>query len=268
MKRMITAVAAALFDALAGFQRRHRRALGLHARDRQHRPCEPDPVRVIRRLRLRHSSGDRGSGTYANFAYAAPRSGAWLRKLGPAADRPRGGAPYDHSMTSDTVKVITPTNVTFSGQGLYRRPVIHLDRDRVHRDGVVAFCILYTGTSAGYFFDATGQAADMSGTARYSLLRPDLTWTISPSFAHEVLSYTADVTGAVVTRATSGAPGTASFGFTIPAGFPGLSGLDIVINVVDGGTPGTNGDKYGHGVGTCGDSTTSYVTTSGNLVVH
>ena len=108
----------------------------------------------------------------------------------------------------------------------------------------------------------------MGGTATDSLLRPGLTWAIPPAFAHEVLSYTANVTCAVVTRATSTAFGTASFGFTIPAGFPGLSGLNIVINVVDGGTSGTNGDTYGHGVGTCGGATTNYVITSGNLVVH
>ena len=67
---------------------------------------------------------------------------------------------------------------------------------------------------------------------------------------------------------TPGTFGTATFGFTIPAGFPGLSGLPIVISVVDGGTPGTAGDTYGHGVGTCGGATGNYVITSGNLVVH
>ena len=216
------------------------------------------------------ATGDRGSVTYTNFEYAAPGSGAWLPDAGTyTLTTFVGGAPYHHSMTIDTVKVSTPTNVTFSGTGFYiADPSYTWTVTGSIVDGVVAFHILYTGTQAGYFFDATGQAADMGGTATDSLLRPDETWTISPAFAHEVLSYTAAVTCAVVTQATPTTDGTATFGFTIPAGFPGLSGLGIVINVVDGGTPGTAGDTYGHGVGTCGAATTSYVITSGNLVVH
>lgn len=217
------------------------------------------------------ATGDRGSVTYTNFEYPAPGSGAWLPDAGTyVLTTTVDGTPYYHTMTIDTVTVITPTNVTFSGTGFY-------DADPSYTwtvtgsivDGVVAFRILYTGTLAGYYFDATGLAADMSGTATDSLLRQGMTWAISPAFAHEVLSYTAAVTCAIVTRATADTPGTASFGFTIPEGFPGLSGQPIVINVVDGGTPGTAGDTYGHGVGTCGAATTvNYVITSGNLVVH
>lgn len=216
------------------------------------------------------ATGDRGSVTYTNFEYAAPGSGAWLPVAGTYALTTYVGATaYNHSMSIDTVKVITPTNVTFSGTGFYiADPSYTWTVTGSIVAGVVAFHIIYTGTSAGYFFDATGQASAMSGTATDSLLTADETWTISPAFAHEVLSYTAAVTCAVVTQATPTTFGAASFGFTIPAGFPGLSGLGIVISVVDGGTPGANGDTYGHGVGTCGDATINYVITSGNLVVH
>jgi hypothetical protein len=216
------------------------------------------------------ATGDRGSVTYTNYEYAAPGSGAWLPVTGTYALTTFVGVdPFYHTMTIDTVNVISPTKATFSGTGFY-------DLDPSYTwtvtgsivNGVVAFHILYTGTLAGYFFDAIGLAANMSGTATDSLLRPSLTWAISPAFAHEVLSYTAAVTCAVVVRGTTTAFGTATFGFTIPAGFPGLSGLPIVIYVVDGGTPGTNGDTYGHGVGTCGAATFPYVITSGNLVVH
>jgi hypothetical protein len=60
---------------------------------------------------------------------------------------------------------------------------------------------------------------------------------------------------------------TATFGFTIPVA--PLAGTPVVVNVFDGGTPGTNGDTWAHGVGTCGGATTTpYPITSGNLVVH
>src|SRR3989344_7889424 len=36
------------------------------------------------------------------------------------------------------------------------------------------------------------------------------------------------------------------FMYQIPEGFPGLSGLYVVSHVRDGGSPGTNGDVYGH----------------------
>lgn len=215
-------------------------------------------------------TGDRGSVTYTNFDYAAPGSGAWLPVAGTyTLTTTVDSIPYLHSMTIDTVKVITPTNVTFSGTGYYiADPAYTWTVTGSIVNGVVVFHILYTGTLPGYYFDGTGPATDMSGPATDSLLRSGMTWAISPAFAHEVLSYTARVTCAVVTRATATTSGTATFGFTIPAGFPGLSGTPIVISVVDGGTPGTAGDLYGHGVGTCGAGTTPYVITSGNLVVH
>lgn len=216
------------------------------------------------------ATGDRGSVTYTNFEYPAAGSGAWLPVVGTyTLTAFVYGAPWYHSMTIDTVTVITPTNATFSGTGFYiLDPAYTWTVTGSIINGVVAFRILYTGTDAGYYFDGTGLAADMSGTATDSWLRPDESWAISPAFAHEVLHYTATVTCAVVARATATTPGTATFGFTIPAGFPDLTGLPIVINVVDGGTPGTAGDLYGHGVGTCGGATTNYVITSGNLVVH
>jgi hypothetical protein len=214
------------------------------------------------------ATGDRGTVNYTNFEYAAPGSGAWLPVAGTyALTTAVDGSPYSHTMIIDTVTVISPTNVTFSGTGFF-------NADHAYTwtvtgsivNGTVSFHILYTGTNAGYFFDATGPAAAMAGTGTDSNLTPNETWSISPAFAHEVLSFTASVTCAVVTSATS----TATFVFTIPAGFPSLSGLPIVIKVLDGGTPGTNGDVYGHGVATsaCDGPVGNYPITGGNLVVH
>ncbi len=89
------------------------------------------------------------------------------------------------------------------------------------------------------------------------------------------LSYSADVLCANVNETTDNAV----FVFQIPAGFPGLSGLYVGVQVHDGGTPGTNGDTYGHtstasqatAMSWCNSSTlsvTNYPITSGNLVVH
>ena len=70
----------------------------------------------------------------------------------------------------------------------------------------------------------------------------------------------------------------ARFMFQIPAGWPGLSGLYVVSWVKDGGTPGTNGDEYGHAatldyataLSWCenGVDFAQYPITGGNLVVH
>ena len=109
-------------------------------------------------------------------------------------------------------------------------------------------------------------ASRLAGTATDSLFETPLTWSTPAGSAHEVLSYTASVTCADVSSSAS----TATFGFTIPAGFPGLSGLNIVAKVHDGGTPGTNGDTWAHGVANdpCEGPTSGYPITSGNLVVH
>lgn len=91
-----------------------------------------------------------------------------------------------------------------------------------------------------------------------------------------VLHYTANVTCASIHRET----GTARYMFQIPEGFPGLTGLYVVSSVTDGGTPGTNGDTYGHSatpdvttaLSWCesgnGFSPAMYPVTDGNLVVH
>lgn len=210
-------------------------------------------------------TGDRGTVNYTNFTYPAPGSGAWLPVVGTyALTTALGGSPYYHTMVIDTVTVISPLNVTFSGTGYY-------DADTSYTwtvtgaivSGTVSFHIVYTGTNAGYFFDATGSAASMSGTGTDSLLQAPLTWTLPSGFAHEVLSYTAAVTCATVSSEAA----TATFGYTIPAGFPGLTGLNIVMDVHDGGSPGTL-DIMAFGVGTCGGATSGYQIVGGNLVVH
>ena len=89
------------------------------------------------------------------------------------------------------------------------------------------------------------------------------------------LHYTANVICANVNQGTE----TATFVWQIPAGFLGLSGLYVIAQVTDGGTPGTNGDTYGHmataslatALGYCSSGSapvTSYAITGGNLVVH
>jgi hypothetical protein len=71
----------------------------------------------------------------------------------------------------------------------------------------------------------------------------------------------------------------ARFMYQIPDGWPGLSGLYIVMAVHDGGTPGTNGDTWGFGVppnlataqNWCevgGFTPQNYLIVAGNLVVH
>lgn len=88
------------------------------------------------------------------------------------------------------------------------------------------------------------------------------------------LHYSANVQCAKVDTTTK----EARFMFQIPAGWPGLTGLYVVSYVKDVGTPGTNGDLYGHSASPdyntalswCQNGTTfgMYNITSGNLTVH
>jgi hypothetical protein len=71
------------------------------------------------------------------------------------------------------------------------------------------------------------------------------------------LHYTAQVTTVMVNAALR----TATWTYTIPAGFPGLSGIVVTMYVTDGGSPGAGHDTYGH-------NGTYYPITAGNLVVH
>ena len=87
------------------------------------------------------------------------------------------------------------------------------------------------------------------------------------------LHYNADVLCAEVSG------NDAWFMWQIPPGFPGLSGLYVNAHVEDNGSPGTNGDIYGHdatavlatALSNCETGATPanhYPITGGNLVVH
>jgi hypothetical protein len=202
------------------------------------------------------ATGDRGTITYTNFEAASPGSGAWLPVAGTyALTTALGGTPYAHSMTVDTVTVVSPTHVVFSGSGYFiADPAYTWTVSGSIIEGVVAFHIVYTGTLAGYTFDAVGPAATMSGTGTDSLLQTPLTWTLPSTFAHEVLSYTASLTSVTVGATT------ASFVYTIPAGNP-YSGIVVTMAMTDGGSPGAGHDTFSIFGG-------PYVITGGNLVVH
>jgi hypothetical protein len=199
------------------------------------------------------ATGDRGTVTYTNFEAPAPGSGAWLPVVGTYSLTFAGA--YVHTMTITTVTVTSPTYVSFSGTGVWTGDAAYTwTITGSIMDGVVSFHILYTGgPNAGYYLDATGAAATMSGTAVDSNL-VTLPWTISPAFAHEVLSYTASLTSVTV------AGNSASFVYTIPAGNP-YSGIVVTMAMTDGGSPGAVYDTFSI-------FGSPYTITGGNLVVH
>ena len=215
------------------------------------------------------ATGDRGTIAYTNFEYFALGTGVWnVGGTYPLVVTLGGNFP--HTMTIDTVTPISTTATKFSGSGYYDPdPSYTWTVTGLVSGSDISFTIVYTGTSAGYTFSAVGTIApdgSMSGTATDSLLQSPLTWTVPAGSVLEVLSYTASVSCAVVDVVASDA----TFVFTIPPGFPGLSGLNIVAKVHDGGTPGTNGDTWAHGVATsaCDGPADFYPIVSGNLVVH
>jgi hypothetical protein len=201
-------------------------------------------------------AGDRGTISYTNFEAASPGSGAWLPVAGTyALTTALGGTPYLHTMTVEAVTIISRTNVTFSGTGFYvADPSYTWTVTGSIVDGVVTFHIVYTGTGAGYTFDATGAAATMSGTGTDSLLQTPLTWSLPATFAHEVLSYTAPLTSVNVLETT------ASFVYTIPVGNP-YSGVVVTMAMTDGGSPGAGHDAFSI-------FGSPYTIIGGNLVVH
>ena len=215
-------------------------------------------------------TGDRGMVSYANFEYAAPGSGVWSVFGTWPITFVRGGS-FLHSITIDSVTPTSTTSSRFSGTGYYvPDPVgFPVEIHGVVKGSTISFDMAYTGPASVLVAHATGIiAADgsMSGTAYDDVDPTPLLWSVPAPAAHEVLSYTAAVTCAVW---NSVSPTDFTFGFTIPAGFPGLSGLPIVVNVHDAGSPGTKGDTWAHGVSAdCAGTTGNYPITSGNLVVH
>ena len=213
------------------------------------------------------ATGDRGTVAYANFEYPAAGTDVWNVAGTYPLDFVTGGATYSHSMSVATVRPMSATASKFSGTGFYVPDPSYTwtVKGSVH-DSTIDFVIVYTGTNAGYSVTATGTIAangSMSGTATSSTLQA-LTWSTPAGSVHEVLSYRADVSCAVIGDTT------ATFVFQIPSGFPGLSGLNIVAKVADGGTPGTNGDTWAHGIASspCDGAASGYEIVGGNLVVH
>jgi hypothetical protein len=114
-------------------------------------------------------------------------------------------------------------------------------------------------------FDAFDYGANGDrGTVTYS----------NPGNLPNPVSYTASVFCANVNPATH----TALFAYLIPPGNP-ASGIYVIWKVVDGGTPGTNGDTAGFttasdqagAISACNNPLTAvanYAITDGNLVVH
>lgn len=212
------------------------------------------------------ATGDRGTVNYTNFEYPVAGTGVW-HVGGTYPLIVTYGGLWAHTMTVDSVIPVSPTATKFSGTGVY-------DGDASYtwtvRGGVAGsaiwFDLTYTGTLAGYVFSAVGTIApdgSMSGTATDTLGQSPLTWAVPAGSVHEVFSYTASVSCAVISGAD------ATFVFEIPAGVP-YAGTAVVAKIHDGGTPATNGDTWAHGVATsaCDGPVGLYAITGGNLVVH
>lgn len=211
----------------------------------------------------------KGSVTYTNFDVAAT-SGVY--RLGTTVPIVFNfGGLFPHTLTVLSENMLSYNSLQFSGTGVY-----DLDSSFTFAavgtitNNQIVMQVVYTGAGAGNTWNLTGQVASdgsMTGTATSpTLSSADGTWTSPAGTAHSVLSYTTPVTCASVSGAN------ATFGFTIPTASVPLGDIPIVVNVHDGGTPGTNGDTWAHGVsagpGSCSGATGAYEITGGNLVVH
>ena len=214
------------------------------------------------------ATGDRGTVAYTNFDYPAAGTGVW--NVVDASVLVVAGS-VTHSMTIDSVTPISTTATKFSGTGSMDGSSCTWTVKGFVTGPDISYVIVYDSNCAPYYpysFSAVGTiAADGSisgmGTDSTAATYP---WVMPAGSAFEVLNYTASVSCAVIDVAAS----TATFVFMIPPGFPGLSDLNVVAKVFDGGSPGTNGDTWAHGVAAsaCDGTVGAYPIVGGNLVVH
>ena len=223
---------------------------------------------------------DRGNVTYTNFGYGpVTGSGVWVPQGQFNIDFYLGlDGPYPHVMVIDSFMPLSTDSVSFEAHGWYLADPTWTWTATGAIDGnMFSFAIDHVLMTPDPFnwtmLEGSGTIAPdgtISGSAIDNFDPPrSLTWRIAAGAVHEVLSYSAPVTCAVVNKTAS----TASFGYTIPTDFAvpaevPFAGSPIVMNVFDGGTPGTDGDTIALGGGTCGGAGTGYQITSGNLVVH
>lgn len=211
-------------------------------------------------------TGDRGTVNYTNWTYPAPTSGVWDVSNLTQITFWLGGVPYVHTV-SLTVTPISVTSSTFIGTGT---DVLSNPTTITGTQSGSTITFVITGTTfviTGSGTIAAGGSMSGNASATEGSVITAFTWTALAGSALEVFSYTAPVWCAATVD-----DHTMAFEFTIPDGFA-ISGLDVAVVVHDGGTPGTNGDTWKHGVagtGTCGSdgATGNYPIVSGNLVVH
>lgn len=218
----------------------------------------------------------KGSVSYTNFGAASSGSGVWGFSPGPVTIdfQPYG---TEHVMTVTSVTPLSLNSFQFTGTGtqtgypgvtwtavgtVTSTPLL----------STVAMTITYTGDYAPYVIPMTGTIA-ADGSAAGPETGPDPgTWSMPPNSFREVLAYTASVTCASLNLATPPALSTGTFGFTIPPGVLGYAGTNVVVNVTDGGLPGSGGDVWAHGVsagpGSCSGTTYPQAILSGNIVIH
>jgi hypothetical protein len=216
------------------------------------------------------TTGDRGHIRYANFEYFAAGTGVW-NILGTYQITFSRYGDYPHTMIVDAITPLSPRSTMFTGYGFFTPDPTNTDFYFTVQGIVVGsdiwfdFQYAYDGAPLTHVAGDIAPDGSMSGSADDGDITP-MSWVTPPGSVHEVLSYEADVNCAVVAGTD------ASFVFQIPTGFPGLSGLYVLATVHDGGSPGTAGDTWGHGVvlgpTSCTGAVGNYVITSGNLVVH
>jgi hypothetical protein len=206
---------------------------------------------------------------YTNFESPASGTHVWNISKASSLTFTLGGSTYAHTMNVTSVKALSPYETRFAGTGHYNAdPTTTWSIKGVVNSDALSFSIVYTGgTDAGYWINGHGLIAADGSVSGTAVDRNGNTpgFTMPAGSAFPVLHYRATVAGAIIRTHN------ARFQFTIPASAPaGLAGLNIVVKVHDGGTPGRVYDTYGHGVATgwLTGPVTYYPITSGNIVVH
>jgi hypothetical protein len=228
----------------------------------------------------------KGNITYTNFGLEDEGSGVWVPSVSfdvQFSVNPSDTIVSTYTFTTDTVTTLSPTSVSFAGNGVQQAGPWHGPFTATMSGSTLTFKLSELNGAESYTLNATGQI-DANGAVTGTWLDnyDPLNFPagragkiVIADIGSEVFSFTTTPTCVDV---IGGAPKVAKFGYTIPAGAPIVDGFDlsgkaVAVKVSDGGSSGVY-DTYEHNFAApnsclepAGGTYTPYPITAGNLTV-
>ena len=246
---------------------------------------ETDPKQAIT-FDVFETSPVKGNITYTNFGLEDEGSGVWV----PSGSfdvqfsvNPSDTIVSTYTFTTDTVTTLSPTSVSFEGNGVQQAGPWHGPFTATISGSALTFTLSELNGAESYTLNATGQI-DANGAVtgtwldNYDFPTGRAGKIVITDIGSEVFSFRTTPTCVNVIDGPA-SPKVTKFGYNIPAGAPlDLSGKPVAVKVTDNGQSGVLNDTYRHnfaqGQGSCKPllvddlpSYTQYPITAGNLTV-